>query len=189
MPVDTITASPATQSALSHMDARQGYRPSQVALGVAQPILAYPQLVDLANSLLSLLATDSNPYSGGLFDPTKGPPAGRSIVAGNASGQFQQLLRVLHEELRTETPDPPVPLLTSTVDGNDPTRIIYSRPLDALDRVPPPAGARYFTTDQNALAIVRTPGEVLAIAYHNNAPGTSSGGFFPNGVNGAISMV
>ena len=62
-------------------------------------------------------------------------------------------------------------------------------PLDALDRVPPPAGTRFFTTDQNALAIVRTPGEVLAIAYHNNAPGTSSGGFFPNGVNGAISMV
>ncbi len=61
--------------------------------------------------------------------------------------------------------------------------------LDALDRVPPPAGTRFFTVDQNALAIVRTPGEVLAIAYHNSAPGTSSGGFFPNGVNGAITMV
>ncbi len=62
-------------------------------------------------------------------------------------------------------------------------------PLDGRDRVPPPAGDRYFTADANALAIVRTPSEVLAIAYHNSAPGTSSGGFFPNGVNGAISMV
>jgi hypothetical protein len=61
--------------------------------------------------------------------------------------------------------------------------------LDAKDRVPPPAGTRYFTVDQNALAIVRTPSQVLAIAYGSSAPGTSSGGFFPNGFNGAITMV
>ena len=131
--LDAIKQSPDAQSALSRMDARQGYRPSQIALGVAQPILAYPQLVDLTNTLLSLLASDSNPYSAGLFDPTGAPPSGRTPVPGAASGQFQQLLRVLREEMRTETPSVPVPPLASAQDTNDPTRTIYTRPLDDLE--------------------------------------------------------
>ncbi|MGO9707937.1 MAG: hypothetical protein ACLQBL_03685, partial [Polyangiaceae bacterium] len=131
--LDTVKASPDAQTALSHMDARQGYRPSEIALGVAQPILAYPQLVDLANSLLALLATDSNPYSAGLFTPAEGPPPGRTPVPGAASGQFQQLMSVLYQEMRTETPDPPVALLSSLTDTNDPTRTIFNRPLDDLE--------------------------------------------------------
>ena len=35
--------------------------------------------------------------------------------------------------MRTETPDPPVALLTSLADTNDPTRTIYNRPLDDLE--------------------------------------------------------
>lgn len=38
-------------------------------------------------------------------------------------------------------------------------------------------------------AFTRTTSQVLAIVYGNNASGTSSGGFFPNGVNGAIRSV
>ena len=45
-----------------------------------------------------------------------------------------------------------------------------------------PAG-RLFFVDGNGLSIARTTSEVLKIVY---AGGTSSGGFFPNGVNGAI---
>ncbi len=131
--LDAVKASPDAQAALSRLDARQGYRPSQIALGIAQPVLAYPQIVELANTLLSLLATDSDPYSAGLYPPTSVPPAGRTPVPGAASGQFQQVLRVLHEEMRTEVPDPPVALLTSTPDVNDPTRTIYGRPLDDLE--------------------------------------------------------
>ncbi len=134
--LDTVKGSPDVQEALTRMDARQGYRPSQIALGVAQPVLAYPQLVDLANTLLSLLATDSNPYSAGLYDPTLGPataPASRVLVPGEASAEFQQLLKVLHEEMRTEVPDPPVGPLSSTPDGNDPTRPVYGRPLGDLE--------------------------------------------------------
>lgn len=41
----------------------------------------------------------------------------------------------------------------------------------------------FTNVDVNAQAFRRTPSEVLAIAYGG---GTSSGGFFPNGVNGAI---
>jgi hypothetical protein len=134
--LDTIKLSPDAQAALARMDARQGYRPSSIAIGVARPILAYPQLVDFANSLLTLLATDSNPYSAGIFDPKEPLPpvvANRTTVPGPASAQFQQLLKVLHEELRTETADPPVPLLTSTPDGNDPTRLVFNRPLQDLE--------------------------------------------------------
>jgi hypothetical protein len=60
---------------------------------------------------------------------------------------------------------------------------------DSQDVLPPPSGNKYFTTDSNALALVRTPGEVLAIVYGNSTSGTTSGGFFPNGVNGLINTV
>ncbi len=66
---------------------------------------------------------------------------------------------------------------------------VASPAVDALDVPPPPTGSYYFTVDSNALAIVRTPSQVLSIVYNNSAPGTSFGGFFPNGVNGAIVSV
>ncbi len=55
--------------------------------------------------------------------------------------------------------------------------------LDGQDVLPPPSGNQYFTDNAEALAIVRTPSQVLNIVYHG---GGCSGGFFPNGVNGAI---
>lgn len=55
--------------------------------------------------------------------------------------------------------------------------------LDGLDRLPPPTGTLYFATNANALAEVRTPGQVLALAF---AKGTTAGAFFPNGVNGNV---
>lgn len=54
--------------------------------------------------------------------------------------------------------------------------------LDSLDI--PPADGIYFSTNFQGLVEVRTPQQVLAIVYH--AAGVKSGGFFPNGVNGAI---
>jgi hypothetical protein len=62
-------------------------------------------------------------------------------------------------------------------------------PVDSQDILPPPTGKQYFTVNTQALSIVRTPGEVLAIAYHNATSGASAGGFFPNGVNGNIKSV
>jgi Ferritin-like domain len=61
--------------------------------------------------------------------------------------------------------------------------------VDSQDILPPPSGPQYFTVNSQALSIVRTPGEVLAIVYHNSTPGATSGGFFPDGVNGAITTV
>ena len=60
---------------------------------------------------------------------------------------------------------------------------------DSQDILPPPSGTQYFTDDQYALAIVRTTSQVLSIVYHNSAPGTMKGGFFPYGVNGVINTV
>jgi Ferritin-like domain len=61
--------------------------------------------------------------------------------------------------------------------------------VDSQDILPPPSGKQYFTLNSQALSLVRTPGEVLAIVYNNPTPGATSGGFFPDGVNGAITTV
>ncbi len=66
---------------------------------------------------------------------------------------------------------------------------VQTTPVDSLDILPPPSGTQYFEVNQQALAIVRTTGQVLAIVYGNSAPGTQSGGFFPFGVNGTINTV
>lgn len=65
---------------------------------------------------------------------------------------------------------------------------LYQAPtaaLDALDILPPPTGKRYASLDSNGLSAVRTPGQVLYIAYGFKA-GATSGGFYPSGVNGNI---
>ncbi len=59
--------------------------------------------------------------------------------------------------------------------------------LDSLDQ--PPTTSNFFPTDNNALAVTRTPSQVLSIVYANSAPGTAGGGFFPNGLNGNIRTV
>lgn len=59
---------------------------------------------------------------------------------------------------------------------------IATTALDGADILPPPSGTLYFSTDAMALSEVRTPGQVLYLAY--DAPSAAGGGFFPSGVNG-----
>lgn len=59
--------------------------------------------------------------------------------------------------------------------------------VDDIDTAPPPSGENLFSTDENGLTPVRTPGEVLYIVYGSMANATS-GGFFPDGMNGTLSM-
>ena len=62
------------------------------------------------------------------------------------------------------------------VDGND------------VPTLGSPAG-RLFQVDGNGLSTVRNTSQVLAIVYGNASPGTRSGAFFPNGLNGRINVV
>jgi hypothetical protein len=63
---------------------------------------------------------------------------------------------------------------------------IQAPDVDKLDVLPPPARTKFFTVDDNALAIVRVPSQVLHIVYGKWEQGVSSGGFFPMGLNGTI---
>lgn len=65
---------------------------------------------------------------------------------------------------------------------------ITSLAVDANDK-PPAAPSAYFPTLTNGLAVKRTTSQVLAIVYAQSTPGSTSGGFFPQGVNGNIKSV
>jgi hypothetical protein len=57
--------------------------------------------------------------------------------------------------------------------------------LDSVDIIPPPSGTYFFSIDPSTgLPAVRTPGQVLYLAY--NGANATSGGFFPDGVNGNL---
>lgn len=60
---------------------------------------------------------------------------------------------------------------------------ITSAATDSMDV--PPDSSHYFC-ETGGLAIVRTPQQVLNIVYANPAAGITSGGFYPNGLNGTI---
>jgi hypothetical protein len=63
---------------------------------------------------------------------------------------------------------------------------IASPQLDSVDIVPPPSGTKFISVDPTAgLSAIRTPGQVLYLAY-GNAANATAGGFFPKGVNGAL---
>jgi hypothetical protein len=127
--MNAFKVSPDAQTSYTRFDARQGYRPIDLALGAARPIIAYPNLRDLANASLSLLSADSNPY-----DPNAKLDAdGQRIpVPGDAYPQFSKLLEVTHEELRDVAADPALAALpTPTKDPSG--RFVLGRPRTDLE--------------------------------------------------------
>jgi hypothetical protein len=65
---------------------------------------------------------------------------------------------------------------------------VSTTPVDHLDILPPPSGSQFFSDIHKppiAQTEVRTPAQILWIAYGNKA-NAISGGFFPDGVNGVI---
>jgi hypothetical protein len=66
--------------------------------------------------------------------------------------------------------------------------IATAPPLDGVDILPPPSNSnQYFSLNADALCNIRTPGQVLYLAYGGMA-NVSAGGFFPNGVNGYFTV-
>jgi hypothetical protein len=60
------------------------------------------------------------------------------------------------------------------------------KPVDPVDIVPPPSGTQFISVSSTTgLSLIRTPGQVLYIAFGGQA-GATSGGFFPSGVNGTL---
>jgi hypothetical protein len=133
--MDDVKAGPDVQDALARFDARQGYRPLEIGLGAARPLLAYPQLVPMVQSLLTLLAADSDPFNpAGAIDPSKPlGPGNRKPIPGRASVQMQQLLGVGREEMRTSAAPAPLAPLHTTADPAIPTRQLLSRPRTTLE--------------------------------------------------------
>jgi hypothetical protein len=112
--MNEVKADTSLQAALARVDARQGYRPLPLAIGVARPALAYSRLVELARALLAVLLADEK-------------------SAGAQS--FQQAQQVLYEELRTPSTTPPLSLLSSKPDPMLGGRLVLSRPRSLLEAV------------------------------------------------------
>jgi hypothetical protein len=65
--------------------------------------------------------------------------------------------------------------------------VAYGVPSPAVDSIDiPPSMQNLFGTDPNGLVAPRTPSQVLSIVYGG---GTTSGGFFPNGLTGTVTSV
>lgn len=125
------------QEALARFDARRGYRPREVAMGVARPALSYPRLVELANALLRLLSADTDPL--GLAAPPDAPkkkPKDRVASdrsPGKAHAPLVELLAAMREELRTAQESPTLPPLRIDPDTRDPLLVRLDRPRGNLE--------------------------------------------------------
>ena len=126
---DAIKASPEAQTSLSRFEARQGYRPIEVALGAARPIIAYPNLRDLSNAALALLSADAKPYDPNAPKDDKG---NRIPVPGPANPQFSKLLEVAHSELAYASADPVPAPIAASLDAAS-SRVVLSRPRTDLE--------------------------------------------------------
>ena len=134
--MDDVRRSPEAQAALTRFDARRGYRPAGVAMGVARPALAYPRLVELANALLRLLSSDTDPLGLATGAPAAKKPADRVAsdrVPGPAHGALVDLLAILQQELRTSKALPDLPALGLAKDARDPLLVRLTRPRGNLE--------------------------------------------------------
>ena len=138
--MDDVNRSPEAQAALTRFDARRGYRPANVAMGVARPTLAYPRIVELANALLRLLSSDIDPLqlAAGAPPPGTAPKKAADRVAsdripGRAHAALVDMLAILQEELRTAKTLPDLPPLAVSADPRDATLVRLSRPRGNLE--------------------------------------------------------
>ncbi len=128
-------ASPEAQAAVARFSSRLGYRPLELALGGARPLMAYPRLRDFAAETLRVITSDNGPLICSSLPPADIATcveSKRLSSPGAAYQPFSKMLETAHEELRTATADPPAPPLVVT---NDPVmgRDHLSRPRADLE--------------------------------------------------------
>lgn len=132
-----VETSPDAQSALARFDGRRGYRPTDVAMGVSRPALAYPRIVELVNALGGLLSADTDPLDlGAPKDAPRKKPYERTAKdrkAGPGHDAFVRMLAVTREELRTSKALPDLAPLVATKDTRDPMHVVLSRPRGNLE--------------------------------------------------------
>ncbi|MFO0677310.1 MAG: hypothetical protein U0169_12315 [Polyangiaceae bacterium] len=155
------------QDALARIDTRQGYRPSRLSLGALRPVVAYPRLRELGNATLRLFQDDQFAFD---LNPPKDPLGNRIRIPGDAYVAFSKFSEVLHEELRTVTPNEVVPPLVTSTDGAA-GRDVLSRPRTKLDLVEHLAFSEdpAFGTGTPRYIVRRDPRGIAGIALVNGA--------------------
>jgi len=176
--MDDVARSADAQAALTRFDARRGYRPSDIAMGVSRPALAYPRLVELANALLRLLSSDSDPQ--GLTAPPGAPQkkaadrVAADRIPGKAHASLVDMLAILEGELAGAKALPDLPPLTSAPDLRDPLLERLSRPRGNLE------GLRAVFLAQDPTFSIGAPRWVVARDMRGFAKVTTAGGKVPS---------
>jgi len=150
--MQSIQSNADAQNAFTRLASRIGYRPVPTILGATRPSMSYAELRDLANSTLSLISPDSEPYA---LDAPHDVLGNRIPVPGPANPQLNQVVATLQQELRTSTIDPALAPLTQTVDPQN-GRILLSRPrsnLEALGDVMMNENALFGAGDSNYIVL------------------------------------
>lgn len=114
--MEGTSRSPDATSALARFDARQGYRPRDIANGVIRPLLSYPRIVELANGVLPVLSTGVGEQQ-----------------AGKGHEPFTNLLAAVHAEFAASSVIPQPDALQTSPDATDPTLSRLNRPRGNLE--------------------------------------------------------
>ena len=176
--MEDVDRSPDAQSALARFDARRGYRPSDIAMGVSRPALAYPRLAPLANALLRLLSSDTDPL--GLTAPPgaqvkkAADRVATDRIPGKAHASLVDMLAVMKEELANAKALPDLPPLTTSPDARDPLLERLSRPRGNLE------GLRTIFLAQDPTFSIGAPRWVAARDSRGFARVVTAGGKVPS---------
>ena len=101
--VDAFKESKEAREAWMRVSAREGYRPIDTALGVARPVMSYPNMRNFANATLRLLAADSKPYDP---NPQRDAEGNRIPVPGPGNAAMNKMLELAREELLATKVEP-----------------------------------------------------------------------------------
>ncbi len=95
----SVATSESAQTALARLDAREGYRPQEGALGAVRAAASYPGMRDLADSMLRIFSAD--PSSGCGTSRAASLASISNAAPDSPNVKLRELVRVLYNEIRT----------------------------------------------------------------------------------------